>query len=366
MNILGLMSGTSMDGVDICIANLKIDKDENMIYEIIDSYYTPYNAKTRKIIHDTIFYKSYSVNFIDSYLGDLFSELIIELIKDNDIDLISSHGQTISHKDKKYSIQVGSPEIIYKKTNIPVVSDFREYDIRYGGNGAPLMPLLDWFLFKESNINIISINIGGISNLSLISKNMRRDNIIGFDMGPGMCLIDRYVKKQWNKKYDKDGFLSSKGNINIDLLIFLMKDSLVNKKPPKSISTENYNDIYIDRICNEFPNINHYDILRSLVNFTAVSIANNIRKYISKTYLNHYELIISGGGVKNKILLLDIKNEFESINVSKLNMNGLDIDNKEAFLMCLLGYTKILNIPNNLPSVTGASMYTVCGKLYEF
>ena len=365
MNILGLMSGTSMDGVDLCVANLTIDKTNNIVYRIIDSTYIPYNRETRKIIHDSIFYKSYSVNFVDSYLGSLFSNLISEFIKTKNIDLISSHGQTLSHKDKEYSIQVGNPRIIHQRTNIPVVSDFRQDDIQSGGNGAPLMPLLDWFLFKNSRINVITINIGGISNLAVISKDMKRDNVIGFDMGPGMCLIDRYVRKIWKKKYDENGYLSSKGSINIDLLKFLMKDEFVNKKPPKSISIEIYDDRYIDKISNNFLNINNHDILRTLVNFVAVSISHNIRKYISNTYLVDCELVVSGGGVKNKILLSDIKKEFQNTKVSKLNMNGLDIDNKEAFLMCLLGYTKIMNIPNNLPSVTGASIETICGKLYE-
>jgi len=365
MNILGLMSGTSMDGVDICMTSLKIDKNNNIKYQIITSSYIPYDSKTRKIIHDAIFYKSYSIDFVDSYLGKLFSDIIVREIQNKNIDLISSHGQTLSHKDKEYSVQVGNPRMICQKTNIPVVSNFRQDDIALGGNGAPLMPILDWFLFKNSNTNIISINIGGISNLSLISRNIKKNNIIGFDMGPGMCLIDRYVRENWNKKYDKEGLLCSYGNINIELLNFLMHDPIINKKPPKSISTESYGDEYINKINSKFPDINNYDILRTLVNFTADSIFNNIKKHVVCNYLERYELIISGGGIKNKILLSDLKKNFKGINVSNLDMNGLNIDNKEAFLMCLLGYTKIMNIPNNLPSVTGASMETVCGTLYE-
>jgi len=199
MNILGLMSGTSMDGVDLCIANLIIDKNNRLTYQIIDSTYIPYSRKTRKIIHDSIFYKSYSIDFVDSYLGNLFSELINNFIIGQSVDLISSHGQTLSHKDKEYSIQVGSPKKICNKTKIPVVSNFREYDIKYGGNGAPLIPILDWFLFKNNKKNILSLNIGGISNISLIGRDIKKENIIGFDTGPGMCLIDRYVRIIWDK-----------------------------------------------------------------------------------------------------------------------------------------------------------------------
>ena len=366
MNVLGLMSGTSMDGADLCIANLTIDNNDSLLYKIIDSTCVPYNKKTRKIIHDSIFYKSYSEDFVDSYLGDLFSKLINDFIRGKSIDLISSHGQTLSHKDKEYSIQVGNPTEIYNKTKIPVVSNFRQYDIKYGGNGAPLMPILDWFLFKNNKVNTMSLNIGGISNISLIGQNIKKKNIIGFDTGPGMCLIDRYVRIIWDKKYDKNGYLSNRGNINLKLLDFLMNDYFINKEPPKSASTEIYNDKYINNIKNNFSNINEYDMLRTLVNFTAVSIATNIRNYIDKIYLSDFRLIISGGGIKNDILFSDIKREFQESEVSKLDLCGLNVDNKEAFLMCLLGYTKIMNIPNNLPSVTGAYKEVVCGELYEY
>ena len=153
-------------------------------------------------------------------------------------------------------------------------------------------------------------------------------------------------------------FLIIAGVIAARTMIGMHFQKKFSKRPPPGI-------IVTEVINSKFSDINNYDILRTLVNFTAVSIFNNIKKYIDCNYLEKYELIISGGGIKNKILFSDLKFFFEGVNVSKLNMNGLNIDNKEAFLMCLLGYTKIMNMPNNLPSVTGASMETVCGTLYE-
>ena len=153
MKILGLMSGTSMDGLDCCLADLRIKKSE-LKFHIIDSSTFPYDSDTKKIIFDSIFHKKYSHDYLNNYLGNIFSEIIGKFLKTENLDLISNHGQTISHLDKQYSIQISSPEIINKNFKVPVVYNFRKHDIQNGGNGAPLMPLLDWYLFQ--NLNVIA------------------------------------------------------------------------------------------------------------------------------------------------------------------------------------------------------------------
>ena len=362
MKILGLMSGTSMDGLDCCVADLEINKN-NLYFNIIHSDTYFYDDEMKQIIFDSVFKKSHSHDYLNDYLGNVFSVLISKILKKNKIDLISNHGQTISHIDKKYSIQISGSSIITQKFKIPVISDFRQDDIINGGNGAPLMPLLDWYLFNKSNV--ITINIGGISNISIIKKNKDRKNIIGFDTGPGMCLIDLYVKKYWNKGYDNNGLIASRGNIDKIMLDYLMKDHFVLKKSPKSASTEMYDSYYLSLLEKKFSNINRYNFLRTLVNFTANSIVKNINKVSTSFKLSDMDIIISGGGIKNKILFNDINGEFKNNNVSLMNYKGLNIDNKESFLMCLLGYTKYFNIPNNIPSVTGAKCEVSCGEIYE-
>ena len=225
------------------------------------------------------------------------------------------------------------------------------------------MPLLDWYLFQNSNI--IAINIGGISNISLIRKDRSKNSIIGFDTGPGMCLIDLYVKTYWNQEYDIDGSLASKGSINESMLNYLMKDKFVIQSYPKSASIEMYDYIYLSKIEKKFSNIKRYDFLRTLVNFTSISIIDNIKRINIYPKLSNMKIIMSGGGVKNKILFDDISRELINNRVVLMNYNGINIDNKESFLMCLLGYTKYFNIPNNVPSVTGANKSVVCGEIYE-
>ena len=361
MRILGLMSGTSMDGLDCCLADLEI-QNSNLIFKIIKSSTSPYKKETKEIIRDSVFNKKYDYDYLENYLGSIFSEVIYDFIESHHVDLISNHGQTISHLDRKYSIQVSSPKLIYEKFQIPVVYNFRQFDIDNGGNGAPLMPLLDWYLFNKSNA--LTINIGGISNISIINSK-DKDSIIGFDTGPGMCLIDLYVKKYWKVEYDVNGDLSSKGSINKNILNHLMKDEFIIKKHPKSASTEMYGQKYLLNLEKKFPNINRYDFLRSLVNFTSSSIIKNIDIVSSSSGLLDMKVIISGGGVKNKILFNDIKKGLNANKIILMNYNGIDIDNKESFLMCLLGYTRYFNIPNNIPSVTGAKYNVVCGEIYE-
>ena len=361
MKVLGLMSGTSMDGLDCCLADLEI-KNSNLIFKIIKSSTSYYNSKTKEIIRNTIFTKKYTHDYIENYLGSIFSEIIYEFIESYDVELISNHGQTISHLDGKYSVQISSPKIIYQNFKIPVVHTFRQLDIQNGGNGAPLMPILDWYLFKKTNI--LTINIGGISNISIIN-NQDKSLIIGFDTGPGMCLIDLYVKNYWQIEYDIDGDLSSRGNVSKEMLGHLMKDEFVIRKNPKSASTEMYDQKYLSNLEKKFPNINRYDFLRSLVNFTSVSIIKNIKNVCLASSLLDMKVIVSGGGIKNKILFNDIKDGLNTSKVMLMDYNGIDIDNKESFLMCLLGYTKYFNISNNVPSVTGAKHDIVCGEIYE-
>ena len=365
MIVLGLMSGTSMDGLDCCLANIEIDKDSNLEFEVIDFKTFAYDSKTIKIIYETIFLKKYTKEFIDKYLANLYSDIIKKFLKNRPVSLIAIHGQTISHKDRSYSIQACDPKIVRNNFNVPIVDNFRMADIKCGGNGAPLVPILDWYLYKQSKKNTITINIGGISNISFIPNNLDQKSVIGFDTGPGMCLVDRFVNITWNKKYDNNGEVAKKGKINNNLLNLLLEDPFIIKTPPKSASTESYNPKYINAILEKNNNINNYDILRTFVNFTPVSIKKNISLFIKNNDLFNSKIIVSGGGVKNMVLFEDLKNEFNNIEVKKFHINGLDINNKESFLICLLGYTKFKNIYNNIPSVTGAKKKTVCGDLYE-
>ena len=287
-------------------------------------------------------------------------------LKNKKINLISSHGQTVSHQDGEYSIQIGNPKFMSEYYKVPVIYDFRFNDIENNGSGAPLVPYLDWVLFKNHNKNVIAINIGGISNVTYIPKKSLESNVLGFDMGPGMCLIDLYVRLNWDMNFDSDGFFASKGKINNNLLNRLMNNRFIYKKPPKSTSVEEFNINFLNSLIGDFNKINKYDFLRTLVNFTACTIMKNIELHINPIVKNNeFKIVVSGGGVKNKKLMDDLKNILSIDDISEINYDGINIDNKESFLMCLLGITAFRRIPNNMPSVTGANKKIVCGRIYE-
>jgi len=365
MIALGIMSGTSMDGLDLILSEINIDKNYKLSFNIIRSQTYPYTAKDKKIIYDAVYKNNISYDFLDNYLGKVLNDSVFEFLERDKVDIICSHGQTISHNNKKYSIQLGNPKALHRNFNIPIVYNFRSNDIAFGGNGAPLVPFLDWLLFKNYNIKTIGLNIGGISNLSIINPLSKLKDVIGFDIGPGMCIIDKYVEKYWNIEYDIDGKLASKGIIDKELLDYLIEtDSFINKSFPKSLSTEHYGEKFLNSTIDKFNKINKYNFLRTLVNFTAISISKNLVMAFKKKQSEVYQIVVSGGGSKNKMIIDDINREL-GIKVKFLNINGLNIDNKEAFLIAVLGISTYFGLPNNSITVTGCSKELTCGLIYE-
>ena len=203
MKVLGLMSGTSMDGVDCCYVDININNHYNLKYKILDYNLYAFTKKIKKLVYNSIGnYESDTSKQCHQELGKFFQHISAHFLKKNRVDLISLHGQTISHINNIKSIQIGNPKFLYDYFKVPVCFDFRSNDILLGGSGAPLVPFLDWLLFRNSSTNIITLNLGGIANISYLPKNCLRDNVIGFDTGPGMCLIDEYVKYKFNLDYD--------------------------------------------------------------------------------------------------------------------------------------------------------------------
>ena len=363
MIVLGLMTGTSMDGLDLCLADLEIKEIDSLKFKIIDSITYQYPNKIKKNIIKYLNNSSDNYSNLSNQIGEFYLDKAVQFLKNRNIDIIASHGQTISHLSNKYSLQIGNPKYMSKYFSVPVVYNFRKKDIDFNGTGAPLVPYLDWLLFKNSKENVFTINLGGISNLTFIPKGGIRKNVIGFDMGPGMCLSDQYMRNFFNKKYDDYGRLASKGKVIEKLLDKLMNNEFFYKKPPKSTSVENFSENYMSEILNEFNEINKFDFLRTLVNFTCRCIEQNISLYTNLNS-NKDKIFLSGGGSKNITLVNDLK-EMISPRIENFNYNGINVDNKEAFLMCLLGYTCVMKIPNNISSVTGASRELVCGEIYE-
>jgi len=352
-----------MDGLDMCLANLSLSKDYKFAYKILSYNYEKFDDNTIDLIKKTINDNNYLPD-LDNHLGKIFLNIVKKYYSKEDMDIISMHGQTIQHIDRVKSIQSGNPKFLHQEFEIPVIYNFRHADIIKGGNGAPLVPFLDWLLFKDYGSDVVTLNLGGISNITYIKNQSLLNDIIGFDTGPGMSLIDEFVFLIWKLKYDDSGFLASKGNINKNLLKYLMNNNYIMRKPPKSTGRHEFGIKLIKDSIDKFRNINKFDFLRTLVKFTAQSIISNL-KYLDGFYAERSTLIISGGGINNKLLIDDIRKNSVFHNIITSNKVGINPDFKEALLMSVLGLGRVNRLKTNVPSVTGASELVSCGDIYE-
>ena len=379
MKIIGLMSGTSMDGLDIALCEIK--REESKKIRLINFQNLSYPKNLKERLDEILIHKKSETEEIAKLnidLGFFYGNSVNNFISGNnlkkhEIKLIGSHGQTIFHKSKKktgnvtLTLQVGDGAIISKVTGIPVVSDFRMDDIAVFGEGAPLTPYFHYYFFKDLEKPVSIVNIGGISNITFIPyKNRREENVIAFDTGPGNSLIDLAMGKflpELNINFDENGEIASKGKINRTLLHDLLSDEYFTIPPPKSTGREQFGYNIIKKIYDDYKMMKSKDILSTLTEFTAISIHDSYKNFIEPVEKIE-ELFITGGGAYNNYLVNRIKNKFQNITVKTLEEIGLNSDAMEAMAFAFFAYqTFIKRSPITIPSVTGAKKAVVSGKI---
>ncbi len=365
---IGLMSGTSMDGIDAALVNI----DDNFNFEFITGHSLDYPKEVRAKLLEIANNKGNTsdICFMGFVVGKLFAQCANELIaksglKAKDIDYIASHGQTVFHipqiKDiggikTGSTLQIGNISVISELTGITTIGDFRSKDIVQGGQGAPLVPFADELIFKKDKNRAIQ-NIGGIGNVTVLSKDCET---FAFDTGPGNMLIDAFCKKLFNLPFDKDGEIAAQGKINETWLNELLNENYYSLTPPKSTGRELFNDDYVRAISQTAPK-DKYDTIATLTALTAKTIANSYKDFVlSKTNLD--EIVIGGGGAYNKTMLKLIEN-YTGISVKTHNDFGIDDKFKEAIAFAMLGFCTLNNTPNNLPSCTGAKKSVIMGVI---
>jgi anhydro-N-acetylmuramic acid kinase len=377
--VLGLMSGTSLDGIDICLIEIN-GNSFNTKYELIayeeypfpEGYkdFTLKNSKAGEGSVDDIC----KLNFVIARIySDVINKFLTKLnLKSSDIDLIGTHGQTIHHLPQNDSLfgystastlQIGDPSVIAKLTGIITVGDFRPADIALGGQGAPLVPFFDYLLFSDKNKNRALLNIGGISNITVLPNNSTGNDVIAFDTGPGNMLIDILAKKYFNIPFDKDSYFAKQGILNTELLHNIISvDNYISKTPPKSTGREYYNDDFLFLAIKDL-NYSKYDIIHTFTYYTAYSIYFNYNNFI-KNKISLDEMYISGGGANNPLLVEYIKQLFgNEIYIGNTAELGINSNAKEAICFAILANETISGNTNNLPSVTGANKKTIMGKI---
>lgn len=375
MLAVGLMSGTSLDGIDAALVEIKgsgINTKVNLLE--FETFKIPSEIKNE--IKKSCLEDESSVDLICSLnfkLGNLFADAVIDILNKANIDIekldyIASHGQTIYHipKDKeglvKSTLQIGEASVIAYKTNTLVISNFRVMDMAANGEGAPLVPYTEHILYSEKEKGVALQNIGGIGNVTFLPESNLIDDIFAFDTGPGNMAIDEACNILFGIPYDKDGKIASIGIVNDEMLNELMKIKYIHEKPPKTTGREDFGQIFVENLIDKYNKLKSEDIIATLTMFTAKSISYNYKKFIIQN--NKLEkVIIAGGGAHNKTLIKFIKEELDGIEVLIQEDLGFSSDAKEAIAFAILGNETLNNNFSNVPSATGASEKVILGQI---
>ena len=369
--VIGMMSGTSLDGMDICLAEFSIDEEGKHRFSIKEKAMYSYTLEEKDFLthflQDTISIEDVShANYeITRLHAEYLQRFLLEKgIDSQECDLLSVHGQSVWHSPPKdgddigHTLQLLSIPGLAAKTNLKTIGDFRTGDMALGGQGAPLVPIFDSEFLYSDEKDTIAINIGGMANLTIIPRD-RKQQIMAFDTGPGNILIDLAMKRFFGKQFDENGVFAREGRILERLWKNLCELEFITQKPPKSTGREMFNssllqDILEVSFVNTFPG---EDIVRTITEYTAWSIAENIRLFGNPSS----RILVTGGGANNPTLMARLQKELPEAEFLTSVELGFDTDIKEALCFAYLGWRSLGGLPGNIPSVTGAKRAVVLG-----
>lgn len=376
MYIVGLMSGTSLDGIDAALVRVNNTGLKTEI-EMIEFITYPFPKDIEKEIMQSLSVETSNVQLICSLnfkLGKLFSDATKEVCEKaglpiEQLDLIGSHGQTIYHQPLQEqnwvpsTLQIGEPAVIAHDTNTIVISNFRTMDMAAGGQGAPLVPFTEYILYRSETKGRLLQNIGGIGNVTVLPKQASLNDMYAFDTGPGNMIIDEVCRQLFNLRYDEGGKIAKQGLINEELLSYCFSHPYIMSPPPKSTGRELFGRQYVVKLLKMFESLPSQDILATVTMFTAKSIVENYRAYIFPI-TKIEEVIIGGGGSYNKTLLEMIQSLLgNSIQVLTQEELGYSSEAKEAVAFALLANETFHGNPSNVPKATGAKNDVILGNI---
>ena len=375
MLAVGLMSGTSSDGVDTVLCEISGQDESTKVKQLyFKTYDIPESLRTK--IRKCCSRELIPVDLICSLnfeLGYLFADSVKSLCKDanvklEDLSFIASHGQTIFHIPKPYddyvpsTLQIGEAAIIANECKTKVISNFRVMDMAVGGEGAPLVPYSETLLYSEKNQAVALQNIGGIGNVTVLPKKGDTKKVIAFDTGPGNMMIDEAVRTFYGKKYDTDGYYARQGNLISSLAAELKEHPYFNLEIPKATGREMFGEHFTKSILEKYHSCEPNDLIHTFTWFTAYSIAYHYKKYLISEY-GLKKCIIGGGGAYNSYLLELIRNEIPEVTVMTQEEHGFSSEAKEALAFVILGNQTYHRSPSNVPSATGAKKSVILGQI---
>jgi len=351
---IGVMSGTSLDGVDIALCEIDTSKCKLLHYREF-----PYETALKKEVLNAIDSPLTLQEFgaLDAKLGAFFAQKIQQFLEyfsleKKQINAIGLHGQTLWHSPDTphpFSLQLGNANIVVAQTGIATVNDFRSMDVANGGQGAPFAPAFHQFYYQTTQMRRAVLNIGGMANITLL-----KEPLLGWDSGCGNVLLDIHMQQTQNKAYDKDGEFAKSGELSQELLNDMLSDEYFHKTPPKSTGREHFNAAWLSKHLSKFPELSSADRQRTLTELTAKSIADALKAFEIE------EIIVCGGGAKNGFLL----QRLHSLTQAKITQEP-NSDALEAMAFAWLAYKRVHKERVALSSVTGASKNSILGALYE-
>ena len=375
MRVIGLMSGTSADGVDAALVEWP-EGDAPRPFELIAFRQDPFPESLQKRIHELAAGRLppgsalSELAGLDVLLAERFAESAIALAESAGIplakiDAISSHGQTVAHHPElRATLQIGDPSLIAERTGCTTVADFRPRDIAAGGEGAPLAPFFHFAAFSDPDESRLALNLGGIANLTWLPRGGRADDVIAFDVGPANALIDGVVAifSEGRESMDRDGVRARRGRVDEKLLARLLEDEFLSRRPPKSTGRERYGTEQAEALVRESRSEGRADddLVATLVAFTVQAIARAQRDFIEGPV---ERLLIGGGGVENPALMEALGAAFPGVPVAAFDEVGVPARAAEAMAFALMGRHALLGIPNHLPRCTGARHAVVLGEI---
>ena len=381
--VVGLMSGTSLDGVDAALVELE-DSGPDLTMEPEAFVHVPYPGALRDLIRQNADPDSSSVQALtrlDARLAETYAEAVDRVLAEantdrNALDLVGSHGQTVCHLPEpadcagmrvRATLQLGNPSTLATRLNVPVVGDFRPADMALGGQGAPLVPYFDYVTFTDTDESRGLLNLGGIANLTVLPSRKQSgtpDDVRAFDTGPANMVIDALAERLFDAPYDRDGQHADAGAPDHDLLADLLELGYFRREPPKSTGREDFGPDFVDRLLGaaQSRGLSLEDAMATATLLTAASVYQAYARYVRPDQSIDV-LVASGGGVHNDTLMRMLHDAFAPIPVHIASDYGVDADAKEALCFAVLAHETVNGVSTNLPSVTGASDRALLGSI---
>ena len=378
MIVAGVMSGTSADGINVALVQISGNSRQPKLKLLGHAEY-PYPPPVRRTVLACMNASSASVadlarlNFV---LAELYAEAVDKTRRRfrKKVDLVGCHGQTLYHQgtaaeflDRKVAVtwQTGDGSILAQRLGVPVVSDFRPADMAAGGKGAPLVPFLDYLLYRDKRVGRIVQNIGGIGNLSAIPANAPPAKVRAFDTGPGNMVIDAVTERLFRAPFDKDGRIAASGKVLEHVLASILREPFFHQPPPKTAGREEFGADFLSEFLRRCSGADATDIVATATALTVRSIADSLQRFVIQRRKDFTEFVVSGGGAKNPTLMRMLSSELSPLGLRLRTSDefGIPSEAKEAVAFALLAYQTWNRLPSNIPSATGAKRAVILGKV---